>query len=282
VTAFPRRALGPVVLSLAASLGLMLTACNVFDPLDSPTGDAQLLSAARAAFDEGQLDRALEYYGKLSADQAETRAAEEAFVLLDQNDAGIGALMTAIGDKPELGAVITRLANSMAAAGATTAKRDNLFAALRKVNDIPSNAQLRGLVRFASGLALVAQTLAFDAGRTGDSAVLDRTDLADTPDTCQSNPALNCNPPSAGNTIVTGTYGNDLKATTVAATPAPDATLGFVIAAFDGTLFALQRELDAKGDYSSMTDAIDTLVDNGGGGTTNVVRGFMLKQGIGQ
>ena len=35
---------------LAAASG-----CNLFDPLDSPTSDAQLISAARACFDRGDL-----------------------------------------------------------------------------------------------------------------------------------------------------------------------------------------------------------------------------------
>ena len=49
-----------VTLSLAAALVLVgLSACfNVFDPIDNPGGDEQILSAARAAFDKGDLAEA--------------------------------------------------------------------------------------------------------------------------------------------------------------------------------------------------------------------------------
>ena len=75
-----------------------LSCLNVFSPIDSPSGDAQFLSLARACFDQGDIDCANKYYAKVSGTtEAETAAAEEAFTILDKNGATMGALMQSLG-----------------------------------------------------------------------------------------------------------------------------------------------------------------------------------------
>ena len=52
------------------AIPLVLQGCvNIFDPLDSPSGEAQLLSAARACFDDGDFACAREFYGKLGSNE---------------------------------------------------------------------------------------------------------------------------------------------------------------------------------------------------------------------
>jgi hypothetical protein len=260
---------------VAAALGL--TACNVFDPFDSPTGDAQLLSAARACLDRADFGCARENYAKLSNSESEVRASEEAFAILEENGAGIGPLMSAIGDNPNIGPATTKLAGSMAN-GASAAKVTALFEALKKVNQIPNNPQLRGLVRFASTFAMAAESLALDAGRTGSPTVLDKTDITTqaTVASCQST-GVTCTAP-AGAILLAGAYGGSLTATTITASAPAVPTLGFVSECFNAVLTAFQNELGAKGDYSSMQNSAALLAGQNG----DPVRGLLLQEGIGQ
>src|SRR5688572_5467951 len=84
-----------LLVSLAASAAIAGTfACvNVFDPIDNPGGEAQLLSAARAAFDKGDIATARELYGKVGN---ETATAETIFLELDACGADIGAFGVAL------------------------------------------------------------------------------------------------------------------------------------------------------------------------------------------
>jgi hypothetical protein len=76
----PTSSLGAIAWSAAALAAL--SGCNVFSVLDSPSGDAQLISAARACFDQGDFACARDNYSKLSDSSADIRASEEAFLAL--------------------------------------------------------------------------------------------------------------------------------------------------------------------------------------------------------
>ncbi|MBI3534419.1 MAG: hypothetical protein HY072_02890, partial [Deltaproteobacteria bacterium] len=75
------------LVSLLLFCSMFLVSCpNVFDPIDNPSGDAQLLSAARACFDKGDLACAKDNYGKITGTtDAEYAAAETAFTILEEN-----------------------------------------------------------------------------------------------------------------------------------------------------------------------------------------------------
>src|SRR5205809_424094 len=84
-----------VFLSLAATVALAggSSCINLFDPIDNPSGEGQLLSAARAAFDKGDMATARELYGKAGG---ETALSETIFLDLDGCGADIGALASAL------------------------------------------------------------------------------------------------------------------------------------------------------------------------------------------
>src|SRR3954469_7732827 len=83
---------------LMATPAMVATGCmNVFDPFDNPTTDTQLISAARACFDRGDIACAKENYEKLSANNADIAASETAFAMLDENGAGMASFIQAFG-----------------------------------------------------------------------------------------------------------------------------------------------------------------------------------------
>lgn len=172
----PRRGLAaasrPIAAALALSAGVL--ACNAFDPLSSPSGDDQLLSAARACLDRGDFECALDHYGKLSADKADVKASEQAYAILAQNNAGFTAFATAFGTDPSvkgLGALVTEVAD-----GAGESRRLALHGAYLLANSIPeaTNPKLRGLARFLTATALAAEIL---AEISGSDRVLHKVDL---------------------------------------------------------------------------------------------------------
>lgn len=243
-----------VVAVLAASA--LTTGCNLYDPIDNPSGDAQLLSAARACFDQGQFDCALEYYGKMSGSNADVVAAETAFVQLDKAGAGMGALMKAVGNGSSGGAsALTSLAGELAV-GAGSAKRLELLAAYNQIAKIQS-VPLKGLVRFVSSLAIAATILGEE---THGRALLQKTDLLSnatscTTVTCGTNPA-GCLPLSPA-VIITGAEPATLNTASLSAT---SPTWGMVNKALKEVLFALQNELSASGKFSTGLGGFSTAI----------------------
>ncbi len=204
-----QKAIFPVILALTF---LFPTGCNfnVFDPLDSPSGDAQLLSAARKCFDEGNFECANEYYSQLSSDQAEIKASESAYVLLDQNGVGMKQFIAAFGSisNTDPGKAITKLATSIASGGGgDTTKRVNMYRALKKIDLITTNTQLKGLVQFLASVAFVAEVLAEKAGASSPILELTQADITVTPSTCLSAGTGGC--AGAGSCAAVGSFGTN-------------------------------------------------------------------------
>jgi len=196
-------------LAIVALLATSAVGCNLIGFLDAPAGDAQLLSAARAALDRADYAKALELYGKMSSSHAEVAASETAIALLDQEGASMGAFMssfgTSIGGDTGIGKGLTNLASYLKKTGTPgPTKRTTMYRALTMVNDITSaeNKELRGLVRFLSSAGLLAEILAEDIGTSGTYTT---ADLVTTPSGCSTTtvctpvaPAA-CNPPGSKN-----------------------------------------------------------------------------------
>lgn len=157
-------------MTFAAPLLLMLTSCtfNIFAPLDSPSGDPQLLSTARAALDRGDFVTAAKDYQALSTADADIAASEQAFMLLDQSGAGMMAFASAFGTGGgNAGKAIVAIANGIGSSvGGSAATRLNIFHAFNETKNI-TDPTLRGLVRFLTSLALIAETLAESAHLAG-------------------------------------------------------------------------------------------------------------------
>lgn len=160
---------------------MVTTSCvNVFSPIDSPSGDEQILSAARAAFDRGDLTKAREYYEKLGGN--EKAISEKLFLDLDACGAGIGALASALSkgsdslDDP--GILLTIMAEKMNPLHST-----DCLEQLRKTYQASiqiTDQQLRGFSRFLAALAIAGEVLAHNSG-IATNGTFDKTDYLGLP-----------------------------------------------------------------------------------------------------
>ncbi|MEK6706024.1 MAG: hypothetical protein AABZ06_09560, partial [Bdellovibrionota bacterium] len=185
-------------------------ACNIFDPVDNPSGDIQNLSAARACFDQGDFECATEHYGKLSSSYSEIASSELAFKILDENGATMGAFMSSFGKGLSgLGPALTKLTSSLYSAGgpAGVAKRLAIFNAFKQIDNIPNNIELRGMVRFVTATVMAAELLAEDA--SGDGVFRERDLVAD-PSVCEEQTTTDCLSTSEGRTACAKPSGKNL------------------------------------------------------------------------
>jgi hypothetical protein len=182
---FPRFALFSVI----AVSALSVTSCNIFSPLSSPSGDAQLLSEARACFDQGNYTCANNDYEKLSSSDADIATSEEAYVTLAQEGASMANLMLFVGDITNVGVGqgLTNFAQRLSS-GAGEAKRVAIWNAFHSYNNVQST-NLAQFVRFVGALSLVGEIL---AEAQGTDTLLHQTDLVQTPATCLSTGSAAC------------------------------------------------------------------------------------------
>src|SRR4051794_31520633 len=114
----------------------MLSGCNFFSPLDKPSGDEQLLAAARACFDHGDYECASKYYGELSSSASDQAVSETAFELLAQSGATSSVFIKAVLDGDGNGGkIVTKLANSLISSAGQTS-RLNIVHAYQKYAQI--------------------------------------------------------------------------------------------------------------------------------------------------
>ncbi len=239
------------ILAIAGLMAVLTSSCNVFDPLDSPSGAEQIKSAARACFDQGDFACASKYYSQVSATD-ESAAAELAFFKLDQAGVKMSSFLMAFGTGGKsVGGSITKLANTLAPIANETTRVAILDAYLN-VNDIQTN-ELRGLIRFIAGSALVAEILAEDAGT---DETLTSADLVKTASGCKTAAACApslppflqatpCDKPT-GKKLVVGPTIADLDKMTVdtfKGTP----TLNMIAATLSKIMTALNSELNSGG-----------------------------------
>lgn len=224
----------------------LVIACNAFDSLDTPTNDDQILSAARACFDEGDLECARGWYQKLSSSESDVRASEEAFLTLDQSGAGMSVFIGAVGEGSNGGGSLTALANRLSS-GAGEARRLAIYTAYKRVAEI-NNAELRGFVRFVTGFALAASVLAEVTGANGS---LEKSDLVQTPSACANlaTCAADCTA-TTGTTLAAGAT-LDLVNAPTSQTLSGTHHLGMIDGAIDAVFYALVSELAASGKYST-------------------------------
>jgi hypothetical protein len=162
-----------LVMTLACTV-VLLTSCNLWSFMDSPSGDAQILSAARGCFDRGDYACATEYYQKLSSNANDAKISETIFVELAQAGfLSVADLVSSLGNGRGGGNSIVTIANLLAARGATTgANRTTIQAHFTSAGNI-TNANLRGYTKFMISLAMLSQTLASVVGADGQLTLSD-------------------------------------------------------------------------------------------------------------
>jgi hypothetical protein len=177
---------------------LALSGCNIFDPFDSPTSDAQLESVGIACFNRGDIACAQENFGKLSTAASDIKNSEDAFVAIDAINAGMASFIAAFGQKSnnnngggggnlQTGIAVTSVANSIGVHG-SQASRVAAFNAFKQA-DLVNEIHLRGLSRFVTSLAVAAEMLDETAASPGN---LLPGDLAANATTCLNSGTAGC------------------------------------------------------------------------------------------
>jgi hypothetical protein len=178
---------------------LSMSGClNIFSPFDKPSGDAQLLSAARAAFDNGDFVSAQKYYSQLSNADADVRTEEEAILVFAQNGASMAQFMNFVGNVTDLdaGKAITIFANTMTPT-AGLASRLAMWNAWQTYKNI-SNTDIQFFVEFVGALSIAEEILAEAAG---GASTLTQNDIVTTSTSCSTTSCTtnaSCGPPTNG------------------------------------------------------------------------------------
>lgn len=211
---------------LIFSFSSLLSGCNVFSSLDKPSSDPQLLSAARAAFDKGNMSEALSLYQKLSADSGDIAKSEQAFLKMTEQGASMTALVEFIGNKAN-GTALTKYAEKLSS-GAGETRRLALYDAYTQHLTI-TDPTLKSFVKFATSLALTAEILAEAASADGilrkENLIASRNCKASAPD------PVNCI--LATDSRILATAGSDLLSSPSGAQPSIDHLYFTILAASD-------------------------------------------------
>jgi hypothetical protein len=258
---------------------LLLTGClNIFKPLSSPGGDAQILADARACFDKGDMDCALRNYQRLSSDLAAISSSEQVYLSLSQQGANMAAYMEFVGNGTG-GAALTKFAQRLYS-GAGLSKRTsiyNSFAATAYATAPASRTDLQNFTVFVASLALAGEILAEAAGSDG---VLRKSNLVVTPGSCLSN-GTGC--VATGNVTTTdclsATASTCLATVTAGATPNADQLFFAIQYAYNAI-----NQLGASGSFSG-SNGLGAVIALGGRpstGTDALFRGQLLNFGVGE
>lgn len=197
-----RRFLAATLMSGFCLLGL--TSCNLFSSIDSPSGDIQILSAARACLDSGDFACAKNYYNQLSNNDNDIKQSELAYTDLEQIGIGMQQFAAAFGNGKNIsiGTALTSLANSLIAIGPNQALRVRIFNDFANEAQMTSGSSLQALVRFLVGTTFAAEILAEAAVTVGSNQLL-QSDIATAPAACSASApgGASCTAP-AGATII--------------------------------------------------------------------------------
>lgn len=277
--------LAPILLLTAAAAAA--ASCNVFSIIDKPSGDTQLLSAARACFDRGDFTCARDNYAKLSPSAAESAAADQAFLALDELGAGFSVFMSSFGKGDGSATNLIQTLTEAMIPQASQETRMRIFAAFKRTAEIRSNKELQGLVRFVTATALVSEILAEDATGTTFS----RSDLVSDPSVCATASEGSCDGNAAcgkptGKKLESGgaLTGNDLDPAGVpvadTAVNTTHATMGLLVAAFNEInqgAVDMGATNNASGSLGSKVLNLFTLDTDG-----DCSRYWLINQGLGR
>lgn len=183
----------------------LLFSCNLYQGIDSPSGDEQLISAARGCLDAGKFDCAKDYYQQLSNSSEDIKLSELALTQLAQDDVfSISDLISTLGSGRGDGNTFTLLANMVSLRGKSSSGiRTRIQKAYADASQI-QDPSLRGYIRFVTSLAMFNNILAYAAGNGNE---LKANDLAQNAQACVSagtacasfpTPAAACNAPTTG------------------------------------------------------------------------------------
>lgn len=167
-------------LAIPVGLGVLLSGCNLYSGLDKPSGNDQLLSAARACFDKGDLTCAQADYSQITGSLTDQATAENSFTYLAQQGASMGAFITFVGNINALGTggALTQFADALSPGDQS--RRLGIWQAYSMSAKI-QDPSLQNFAAFISSMALTEEFLAEDESTPGTLA---KTDIALDPTAC--------------------------------------------------------------------------------------------------
>jgi len=232
---------------------------NVFSPFDHATSDVQLVSAARAAFDRGDLSTAQDLYQKISDNDQDIRNSESAFLILAQQGATMANLIEFVGNGAG-GTALTKFAEHLVSGSGET-KRLAIYSAFSKFSSI-QDTNLQNFVKFATSLALSAEILAESADSDG---VLRKKDIVTDPSTCKAAvPSAACSHPSGNN--LQDSHGSDIATTAPSGTNPNIDQLYYSIQ----TAYASLNALGANGSFGKTSSNFSTATNLSGQGYPSI------------
>ena len=284
-----RRNLAAILMSAFCLLGL--TSCNLYGGIDSPSGDTQLASAARACLDQGNFSCANNYYNQLSSNSNDIKQSELAYS--DMEQAGIGfqqfaaAFGTGVGIN--IGSAMTNLANAIIPLGPGAALRVRLYNDFAHETTI-SDPNIKALVKFLAGISFAAEILAEAAVSAGNTQLL-KTDIATNPANCISSSGAACGQPAGTTVTATGTVVQLADGNTSLdqeATQNPGSTTNIsspnvkVLNMFMVSLSDLNSALTQLGQSGALGSNFSTFISTFGSvASDGTVRFVLLSDGIG-
>ncbi len=195
---------------------ISLSGCpNLYKVVDKPSGDAQILSAARAAFDRGDIQEARDLYAKLGSN--ETAIAETVYTNIDDCGGGIEAVGAALGAATtgSAGVILTVMGEKMNARRGTACFA-TLLAAYRTTQTL-TDVTLKNFSGFLAALAIAGEVLANNSGITNTGS-LAKTDIVSNGTTCVSGSCGACAVTSKGITYTAAANINTGGDATITAT----------------------------------------------------------------
>lgn len=270
-----------VLLGTSVLTALLFAGCNIFDPLDNPTSQPQLVSAARAALDRGEIAEAKALYQQIAGSYADIAASETAFATLEENGAGMGSFMVFVGNDAN-GTGLAKMAERMVS-GAGQARRAALYTAYQVGTSTTAitDLDLRNFVKFVSALAIAAEVLA-ESAPTG--TVL-KTNIAASGSSCTialcaGGGGAVCNAPTTG--LAAGTFAGLASTDPGSVTTANSQMLNDAVSNANTALNALSPSGNFSGSAGSFSSITGAAPDGTGtSATERCFRAQLLNFGIG-
>lgn len=267
--------LRPLIRPLGIGCVLLLSGCmNLTGIIDKPHGDGQKISAARAAFDRGDLEKARELYGELGG--REDAISETVFLDLDTCGADIGAFGAALGAASGAtanpGVLITVMAEKMNARHGTSCLA-TLLAAYKTSQNSITDPSLKGFTGFLAAIAIAGEVLAHNSGITADGELRKADFLNNTaPSSCT---VLSC---AAG--CAPGASDGVTAQATVTLTSAGSITPTW--GAFHGAVQAANTNLTLLGITSGASFSLMASLASGTPAVNNAYRCLLNDVGVGR
>jgi|GEM_PF-3743056 len=191
-------------ISACIPLITLLTSCNLYGGLSSPSNDEQHVSAARACLDHGDYSCALEHYRAISDAYADVRINETSLTQLAQAQVfSIADMIASIGTSLGSGNTLISMTELVASRNVMNAANRAMIQRTYANNDLISNQnpKLRAFSKFISAVAMFNTLMASAVGPDGK---LTASDLAVGGTACIGDASLvQCAAPGGTNLIDT-------------------------------------------------------------------------------